>query len=558
MAIAIIDEVLAETRRLAVAGSKLAKDDFRLKKLLPKLDKAGEKSPVFAKVAASVRAVLDAKEKESAQALLDLGTLVVALSYTQGDADVEGEFEAIESLSLPATTQKASARAIRPVIEALTSTGSGRLETVRQAFDNGLFQDFRLARPAVTALDDSFGELADFVAEVVIPSYGPAATSLLLEGYDPKGRTGHARRLLALCLLDPKGAQVRLVEALGSGSADVQRVALGRLGEKEDDLNLILEYASSKTKSLREAALRALLGRSEPKALEAIQAAFDGKDRGLLRGEIGSSASAEMLQLWSTTVEAEFESLPDVEKKKAKKAAGSLSILIECRVPPLDSKSRTLFLSCLKEFATIEKVAGAQEVLDSVLATLVSSNGKEVGKAFLDHHALLTAEHLDNALGIAALTQPPAKVYDAYSTYLQKPSGRGKREAEEKRSALLSFFVHGIHPFGYMGPIDEEDLDQDEADCREVKWDKRWIETLMAHGECEAMAALVAPRQKKAIEFLVEGFRQSLGRAKANSSSTTPGSILAGLIRVNYSKSADLLLEGLEILANKKRPYEFS
>ena len=59
MSIPVLIEVYDEMRRLAIAGSAVAPGDFRLKKLIPPLEKSGEKAPVFAKVAQAATAVVE-------------------------------------------------------------------------------------------------------------------------------------------------------------------------------------------------------------------------------------------------------------------------------------------------------------------------------------------------------------------------------------------------------------------------------------------------------------------------------------------------------------------
>ena len=59
MSIAVLTQVYDEVRRLAIAGSVVARGDFRLKKLIPPLEQAGAKAPVFAKVAEAVKAVVE-------------------------------------------------------------------------------------------------------------------------------------------------------------------------------------------------------------------------------------------------------------------------------------------------------------------------------------------------------------------------------------------------------------------------------------------------------------------------------------------------------------------
>src|SRR5262249_17949424 len=121
MSIAVLTQVYDEMRRLAVAGSVVAGGDFRLKKLVPALEQAGAKAPVFAKVAQAVKAVVDGGEKSSATSLLELTTLVNAILYTQGETGSAGALEAIETTDLGMPTAQASARMLKPLLEALTT-----------------------------------------------------------------------------------------------------------------------------------------------------------------------------------------------------------------------------------------------------------------------------------------------------------------------------------------------------------------------------------------------------------------------------------------------------
>src|SRR3954463_16088036 len=109
MSIAILNQVYDEARRLAVAGSVVARGDFRLKKLLPPLEQAGAKAPVFAKVAECARAVIDGPEDQSAANLLELTSLVTAVLYTQGETGVAGALEPIESNDLGGESVQTSA-----------------------------------------------------------------------------------------------------------------------------------------------------------------------------------------------------------------------------------------------------------------------------------------------------------------------------------------------------------------------------------------------------------------------------------------------------------------
>src|SRR5947208_16899497 len=100
MSIAVLTQVYDEARRLAVAGSVVARGDFRLKKLLPPLDQTAAKAPVFGKVAEAARAVVDGPEAASAGPLLELTSLVTADLYTQGEPGAAGELAPRETVDL--------------------------------------------------------------------------------------------------------------------------------------------------------------------------------------------------------------------------------------------------------------------------------------------------------------------------------------------------------------------------------------------------------------------------------------------------------------------------
>src|SRR5437016_3444850 len=198
MSLALIQESAKEVRRLAIAGSPLAMGDFRLKKLIPPLEEAGAKAPVFAQVAKAISDLVNGNEAESAAQLLSLSTLLNAILYTQGQTGTEAPFQELETFNTTTTATRTTARALKPIIEALTTTGGGRFEIVKEAAGRGVFNDLRLIEPSIRALDDNYPELAELIAEKVLPAYGPGIVPLLQPKLDLKGKRTHARRLSVL------------------------------------------------------------------------------------------------------------------------------------------------------------------------------------------------------------------------------------------------------------------------------------------------------------------------------------------------------------------------
>src|SRR5437762_3315506 len=197
MSLALIEESAKEVRRLAIAGSPLAVGDFRLKKLIAPLEAAGAKVPVFAQVAKAISEVVNGTEAESAGRLLNLGTLLNAILYTQGQSGANGDYRELEVVVTNCSSTKTTARVLKPLVEALTSSGGGRFEVIKTACERGAFNDLRLIDPAIQALGDNFPELADLVAERILPTYGAGIVPRLKATLDLKGREHDAAKLAA-------------------------------------------------------------------------------------------------------------------------------------------------------------------------------------------------------------------------------------------------------------------------------------------------------------------------------------------------------------------------
>ena len=132
MSIAVLNQVYDETRRLAIAGSAVAPGDFRLKKLVEPLTKAGQKAPVFAKIALAIEKVVQSNEKSSAEALLELSTLVNAILYTQGETGIDGKLTPIETTDLGPQETPAGANPVTQLLEGLICSGSLHLAIARK------------------------------------------------------------------------------------------------------------------------------------------------------------------------------------------------------------------------------------------------------------------------------------------------------------------------------------------------------------------------------------------------------------------------------------------
>ncbi len=136
MSIPVLQQVYDETRRLSIAGSGLAAGDFRLKKLVEPLQASAAKAPVFGKVL--TRSKRSWKLRRTSREC-PAGTWNADDSHSlhpgrhrshrDHHSDPDGQ---------PGTTDSQyHARVLKPLIEALTTTGAGRMELIKDAHERG-------------------------------------------------------------------------------------------------------------------------------------------------------------------------------------------------------------------------------------------------------------------------------------------------------------------------------------------------------------------------------------------------------------------------------------
>ena len=138
----------------AIAGTGLLGEDFRLQRAAEGLKPLAGASPVFAKIDGGLAKLLSAPAEARSGLLLDTLALVDAVVYTQGSVGLEGRLT-----PLPVgggSYRQASCAQLQPLLTALTTTGGGRMETIKSAWDNHpeLFADFRVLPALVAGLGD--------------------------------------------------------------------------------------------------------------------------------------------------------------------------------------------------------------------------------------------------------------------------------------------------------------------------------------------------------------------------------------------------------------------
>ena len=270
-------EVQQRLEHAAVAGTGILNEDFRLKRAREELAPLAAASPVFAKISAGLEALLAAPPEQRGGALLDVLALVDAVVYTQASVGMAGELE-----PLPpgvGTCQAVTYGQLRPLLEALTGTGGGRIAAVREAWEAHpeYFSDYRVIPALVSGLGDSYGELADLNAQI-LAGQGPDILPLLEEGFDPAGGRAMARRVEVMSRVGGGRANGFFLAQLPQAKKEVRLALIDAMGWDESNAPLLLELCRTERKgTARDLAHRALARLNVPEG-EAYLAEQAGQD----------------------------------------------------------------------------------------------------------------------------------------------------------------------------------------------------------------------------------------------------------------------------------------
>lgn len=229
MDITPVYELRTRLRTAAIAGTNLLSEDFRLKRAVEAMQPLAAASPVFAKIIQLSEKLLSPEEPDKEGTLLDTITLVDALLCTQGAVAVRGELEPVQTDSCGSAVTNAPYSAVKTLIDALTTSGSGHYGYVQEMHEKQpeVFNDYRIKTAMVQALGASYAELADDVAGW-LKQEGESIIPLLEAGFDPKGRKEMVRR-------------VQVLDAVAGGRANA--FYLAQLPEAEKEVQQSLIYA---------------------------------------------------------------------------------------------------------------------------------------------------------------------------------------------------------------------------------------------------------------------------------------------------------------------------
>jgi hypothetical protein len=542
MSLALIQESAQEARRLAIAGSPLAVDDFRLKKLIAPLEQAGAKAPVFAQVAKAISDLVNGTEKESAGRLLTLSTLLNAILYTQGESGTATASSDLEIYATNCSSTRTTARVLKPLVNALTNAGAGRFEIIREACERKAFNDLRLIDPAIYALGDSYSELGDLVAEKILPGYGPGIVPRLKTGFDLKGKKHDARKLTVMHRLDPAGTLELCKTALEDGSPDVKAAAIICLGKHAECVPLLLEQAKSKNKSVRAVALEALAEHDEPEIVKLFSELIKGATFDLLVRPFRAIRNQHVLNSLLEEGKRVFELLLKGDSEQIPR----FSEILDCAEQRSDAEVEDFLLDCFERSFKLSSLKAAKTSafngLDITvrLASILSRIGSQKSlETILRRRNELPTPAFTLVFDSALRVWPADKVYQEFQPVLAQTTGAGKEKSPVIQRYLIRFSGNALSSELYWSDAGEENRPAT------VTLDPRWLDAAIKADLPAVVCNLAQPGHKAALSYLVKlaETKPKNDGAKAARVLVQCGTVIRALARCQYPSITDVFLK---------------
>jgi len=408
---------------------------------------------------------------------------------------------------------------------------------VQWAVERGAFNDLRLIEPAIRALDDNYPELADLVAEKILPGYGACIIPLLKPKLDLKGKKSDARRLRILHQLDPAGTLEFCKKALDEGSPEVKVAAIACLGKHEECISLLLEQTNSKNKAIRGAAFEALAEHDKPEVTKLFTEQIRGKALELLarplrvirNAQVVASLLEEGKRVFDLVIKGDPEQIPRYWE------------VLDCLEKRKDAEVEAFVLACFRQGDKVAKLKAAKnshiagaDLMIRLTKLLYGVGSPTTLEVILDKREALPPTAFGYVLRSALRAWTAEQVFKEFSPLLAQTKGAGKAKSE-----MLERFV-AVANWDEPSQFDPMDSDDDPATTREealykVAWDPRWLDAAIKANMQSLVCCLARPGHKAALDYLLK-----LGEAKKTSDS---GLLIRALVRCQYAKVTDLFLD---------------
>ena len=162
---------------------------------------------------------------------------------------------------------------LEPIITALTTTGSGRWEVLVEARKENpdIFLDYRILPKFIDGLGDGYSEISFMIGRWIM-EYGKMMIEPLKKGFDPMGKSEMYLRFDIIADLAKEEENDFYLSVInGEARKDIRKRAIRSLKYSEDNIDFLIELATTADKASKTDAIETLKTFKNPKAVEFLK-----------------------------------------------------------------------------------------------------------------------------------------------------------------------------------------------------------------------------------------------------------------------------------------------
>ena len=263
-------ELKNRLENVAVVGINLAKDDFRLQRVVEQVKEYSTVAKVFKQIYDMGNKLISTDDEDKSDLFLDLLALLDAVLCTQATTYSGNKPQEIKSITKTKDYYKELHYSeLSPLIYAFSENGGGRLFTIQNAVDNNseIFDDFRLKSYMIKGLSDKYSEIVN-LATKQLKKQRKEIIPLLKDGFSPRGGKEMLARLDIISHIAKEDENDFYKYCIENGSKEIKEYAIGYLSYDQKNTDYLLDLTKTEKGKLKNKVFEALSYMSDNRAAE--------------------------------------------------------------------------------------------------------------------------------------------------------------------------------------------------------------------------------------------------------------------------------------------------
>ena len=393
--------------------------------------------------------------------------------------------------------------------------------------------------------------------------------------------------------LDPDRTRDLVEEVLEQGSKEVKLAAIACLGGREDAVDYLLEQAQGRNKEIRQAAFRSIASIDEPRAVELLQEALQGKELDLVAPYVNRNKNEGLASFVVEELERQLELLLNPPKTKAAGAKAKASkkgaaakkstakkttakddrseravgfyYLLSALRGRSDKAAQKFLLKCFSMNMELVKLKGlgwvdGDSIVARVTHLLLETGSKAALKAVADAGTEMAPNIIGSGFVANCRVRSPKEVYELFApAYLARPKGNTKPDKLTKAKAEQ--IAHVLASRGELEEDEEEDtydyeiFEHDPATAvlrKTDKLDPRWLDAAISVDDISVVLALANKGSAKLNAYLSGKVEADLKKRTWDPDYQLT-QVLQVMIRIQHPQLVPLFVEVMRRAGKKPR-----